>query len=176
MRTKAFASLVAGALLVLAGHALAARAAEPAQATATVSVPETIVARNVPPIPRQSDLLPFENFRTAALAEWHPKERRMLIRTRFANSVQLHEVAMPMGARTQLTFFNDPVHSGTTRPTDPDQVLFALNEGGAENLQLFLLDRKTGHTHRFSDGKSRYLSPRWSHDGKLLAYTSNARN
>jgi dipeptidyl aminopeptidase/acylaminoacyl peptidase len=29
---------------------------------------------------------------------------------------------------------------------------------------------------RFTDGKSRYLSPRWSHDGKLLAYTSNARN
>jgi dipeptidyl aminopeptidase/acylaminoacyl peptidase len=173
MTTRAFASLFAGALFGLATSAPAAE-----MSPAMVAVPDSIVARNVPPIPqdRVSDLLPYENIRAALFLEWHPTARRMLIRTRFAQSTQLHEVAMPMGDRRQLTFFNDPVTSGTARPGNPDQIVFALNEGGAENFQLFLLDRKAGTERRFTDGKSRYLAPRWSHGGKLLAYVSNSRN
>src|SRR4028119_2418754 len=141
-------------------------------------VPRASVARNVPPIPRErvEDLLPYENIRTAATGDWHPTERKMYIRTRFANSLQLHEVAMPMGARTQLTFFNDPVMTAAARPNNPDQVVFSVNENGAENFQLYLLDRKNGRSRRFTDGKSRYQSALWSRDGKLLAYHSNARN
>ncbi len=162
---------------VLAVFAAAAlHAAEPA--AELVPVPESIVARDVPPIPRANvqDLFPYENIRTANLRDWHPKERRMLIGTRFAESNQVHEVAAPLGARTQLTFHRDPASGGLYRPNNPDQVVYSLNEGGAENFQLFLLDRRTGKTRRFSDGKSRYVAPLWSHDGKLLAYTSNARN
>lgn len=161
-------------LTVLAAAGL--HAAEPA--SGLVPVPESIVAQGVPPIPRASvqDLLPYENIRSASLRDWHPTERRMLIGTRFAESTQIHEVAAPMGARTQLTFHRDPAGNGRYRPGQPDQVVFSLNEGGAENFQLFLLDRRTGRARRFSDGKSRYVGPLWSRDGKLLAYTSNARN
>jgi dipeptidyl aminopeptidase/acylaminoacyl peptidase len=175
MKPRSIVSLCAGALLGLS-LAPALWSAEPNPPM--VPVPDSIVAKNVPPIPRDrvADLLPYENIRTALFMEWHPTERRMLIRTRFAQSPQLHELAMPMGARRQLTFFNDPVAFSTARPNHPDQVVFALNEGGAENFQLFLLDRKAGKTRRFTDGKSRYLAPLWSYDGKLLAYTSNARN
>lgn len=163
--------LILAALTTTSMHA-----AEPAPDL--VSIPETIVARDVPPIPRANvqDLLPYENIRTAGLRDWHPKERRMLIGTRFAESSQVHEVAMPMGARAQLTFYRDAVSDGLYRPHQPDHVIYSLNQGGAENFQLFLLDRKTGRTQRFSDGKSRYVGPLWSRDGKLLAYTSNARN
>ncbi len=166
------ASLLAAALL-LAG---AAWSAEPAPEI--LPVPESISAQGVPPIPASAvaDLLPYENIRTASLADWHPKERRLLIRTRFAESPQVHEVAMPMGARTQLTFYRDPIGDALYRPGDPDQVLYALNEGGAENFQFFLLDRRTGRARRFTDGTHRYVSPVWSQDGKLLAYASNARN
>jgi dipeptidyl aminopeptidase/acylaminoacyl peptidase len=148
------------------------------QAGEMVPVPATIDARNVPPIPKErvEDLLPYENIRAVAPGDWHPTERKMYIRTRFANSLQLHEVAMPMGARTQLTFFNDPVMMATARPNNPDQVVFSVNENGAENFQLYLLDRQTGRSRRFTDGKSRYQSALWSRDGKLLAYHSNARN
>jgi len=85
-------------------------------------------------------------------------------------------VGMPMGARSQLTFYRDPVNEGLYRPGDPDQIVYSINEGGAENYQLFLLDRRTGRSRRFSDGAHRYVSPVWSRDGKLLAYGSNARN
>jgi dipeptidyl aminopeptidase/acylaminoacyl peptidase len=166
-------------LTLLATLLLAAPAARAAEtAPQTLPVPESISVQGVPPIPTRSveDLLPYENLRAALLSDWHPTERRLLIRTRFAESPQIHEVAMPMGARAQLTFYRDPASEGHYRPGRPDQIVYALNEGGAENFQLFLLDRKTGRARRFTDGTHRYTSPVWSRDGKLLAYASNARN
>jgi Tol biopolymer transport system component len=184
MKKETSMSLLASLLLAFASAPAplaAQQAASPAAQQAAndmVPVPATIAARNVPQIPRErvEDLLPYENIRSAAPGDWHPTERKMYIRTRFAQSLQLHEVAMPMGARTQLTFFNDPVMTVSSRPGNPDQAVFSVNENGAENFQLYLLDRKNGRSRRFTDGKSRYQSALWSRDGKLLAYHSNARN
>jgi dipeptidyl aminopeptidase/acylaminoacyl peptidase len=183
MKLKTSAPILAGLLLALGAPAVAQEQAQASSTTSStasdmVPVPATIVARNVPAIPKErvQDLLPYENIRTASLADWHPTERKMLVRTRFAQSPQLHEVAAPMGARTQLTFFNDPILWVSVRPNNPDHVVFAVNVAGAENFQLYLLDRKTGRSRQFTDGKSRYLGALWSHDGKLLAYNSNARN
>jgi dipeptidyl aminopeptidase/acylaminoacyl peptidase len=174
MNIKVFAPLLAAALL--SAFAAAAPAADKAEAL--LPVPETILAEDVPPIPaaRADDLLPYENFRGAVLADWHPKQRRILIRTRFAESTQVHEVATPMGARTQLTFYRDPAGNGQYRPNAPDQVVYSLNEGGAENFQLFLLDRRTGRARRFTDGTHRHVSPVWSKNGQWLAFSGNARN
>jgi hypothetical protein len=36
-----------------------------------------------------------------------------------------------------------------------DQFLYMIDEGGAENDQLFLQDRKSGEARRITDGKSR---------------------
>jgi protease II len=143
-----------------------------------LSAPANIVARHVPPIPRQAveALLPYENTRGAAFADWHPQERKLLVLTRFAQVNQLHEVAMPLGARTQLTFYDEPVTEGAYRPSDPTQVVVSVNAAGAENYQLLLVDRRSGRATRFSDGVHRYEGPRWSHSGRLIAYSSNVRN
>jgi dipeptidyl aminopeptidase/acylaminoacyl peptidase len=163
-------SLLAGPLAAQ-DHTAAAHTA-----TGTLPVPDSLIVQNVPPLHAIPELLPYENIRTASFAEWHPTERRMLIHTRFANTVQLHEVAMPMGARTQITFLSERVDAGRYRPSDPSQVAYGSDVGGSENYQLYVLDRKTGRSRRLSDGTHRYLSPQWSHDGKLLVYTSNLRN
>ena len=183
MNGKTLPFLTAALLFAAVPTAGVARAAEPpaapaAQTPEMLPVPETISAQGVPPIPARSveDLRPYENLRMARLMDWHPRERRLLIRTRFAENPQLHEVAMPMGARTQLTFYRDLIQSGSYRPSDPGQIVYSLDEGGTENYQLFLLDRRTGRARRFSDGTHRYVAPLWSRDGKLLAYASNARN
>ena len=174
MNAKSLASLVVAAGCFL----LAASSLPAAETNAVLAVPESIAARDVPPIPRQrvADLLPYENFRAAILEDWHPQERRLLLRTRFAESPQLHEVTTPMGARTQLTFYDDPINDAQYRPHHADQLVYSLNEAGAENYQLFLLDRKTGKAQRFTDGTHRYVSPLWSRNGKWLAFASNARN
>ncbi len=57
-----------------------------------------------------------------------------------------------------------------------DQFLYMADEGGAENYQLFLQDRKGGEARRITDGKSRNMAPKWSPSGSLLAWSSNARN
>jgi dipeptidyl aminopeptidase/acylaminoacyl peptidase len=175
MRSQSLLQVLFALLLTLAGPAFAA---SPVDAVETVPVPDSIVARHVPPIPLAATegLLPYENLRAAWFADWHPSERRILIRTRFGESLQLHEVAMPMGARTQLTFYKDAVTEGAYRPGRPQQIAFSINERGAENYQLLLLDTATGKARRFTDGKSRNTDLSWSHDGKLLAYLNNSRN
>jgi dipeptidyl aminopeptidase/acylaminoacyl peptidase len=169
---------VAGWLLAAAVAVLCLALPPAGGAEEVMATPESIVARHVPPIPRREvdELRPYENMRSAALASWHPAGRRMLILTRFAQANQLHEVAMPMGDRRQLTFYDEPVVQGSYRPGDPSQVILSINQGGAENFQLLLLDRHTGRARRVSDGVHRYEAPLWSHSGKLLAYVSNSRN
>lgn len=158
--------------------ALAFAAALPAAEAPPLAVPEAIVTRHVPAVAAAvaAELLPYQNSRSAQLSDWHPSERRMLIGTRFAETNQVHEVAAPLGARRQLTFFDEPVSGGLYRPGDPQQVVFSYNEGGAENFQLYLLDRRSGRPRRFTDGVHRHQAARWSRSGKLLAYVSNARN
>ena len=143
-----------------------------------LAAPASIVAQGVPPIAQSQveDLTPYENIRTANFVDWHPTERRVLIRTRFAEAVQLHEVAMPMGARRQLTFLDEPVGAGRYRPGSTHQISYLADEGGTENDQIFLLDRGTGRARRLTDGKHRHQAIVWSRDGKRLAFNGNARN
>ncbi|HEX4955899.1 MAG TPA: prolyl oligopeptidase family serine peptidase [Thermoanaerobaculia bacterium] len=147
-------------------------------ADATVPVPPSIETRNVPalPIATRERLLAYSSFRSAGLADWHPTERRLLVLTRFGESTQLHEVKSPGAARYQLTFFDEPVGGGLYRPGQPEQLAFLRDEGGTEQFQVYLFDRRDGRIRRATDGTSRHESPSWSPDGAVLAYTGNARN
>lgn len=164
----------APALLLAAMIAMAL----PAVGDTTVAIPDSIRVRNIPPMPGAlaETLRPYSQIRAAGIDDWHPGERRMLITTRFAEASQIHEVAMPLGARTQLTFYDERTSGARYRPGNPAQIVFSFDEGGAENYQLLLLDRASGRVTRFSDGVHRYQGARWSRDGRLLAYVSNARN
>ena len=53
------------------------------------------------------------------LRDWHPTRREMLISTRFGNTAQVHLVRLPGGARTQLTFFPEPVAGARFEPRRP---------------------------------------------------------
>ncbi len=169
------------ALLALAAAPVAPAAAEADEAAAVpapIAVPDTIRAEGVPAIPEAAvaDLLPYENLRGGTFEDWHPTERRLLVLTRFAQTRQLHEVSMPLGSRRQLTFYDERVLGGQYRPGHGDQIGFTMDEGGAENYQLFLMDRAAGKVTRLSDGVHRYQGAIFSPSGKKIAYVSNARN
>ncbi len=173
------ALLLACGLAALPAVPAAAQAGEGIeQPSQPISVPDSIDAANVPPISEEevADLLPYENLRGAGLQDWHPRERRVLVSTRFGEVGQIHEVAMPMGARRQLTFYEERVIGGAYRPGRPSQVGFGIDVGGAENYQFFLLDRDGGEVTRLTDGVHRYQAASFSDDGERLAYVSNARN
>jgi len=55
-------------------------------------VPPNIVTEGVPEVPRElvKKLNPYQNLRGAAFSSWHPSRREILIRTRFADTLQVH--------------------------------------------------------------------------------------
>jgi hypothetical protein len=72
---------------------------------------DNLVLENIPAIPASivEQAYPYGEVRTASLADWDPSRLEMLITTRFSDVPQVHQVKMPGGARTQLTFFPDRV-------------------------------------------------------------------
>ena len=118
----------------------------------TVSVPDTIRAEGVPPVPAavRRALNRYQNIRSASFHGWEPQGRGMYVTTRFADVPQVHWVQDPGGARTQLTFGSERVGTVEPRPRH-DQFLYSMDEGGAENNQFFLQDesrRSAAADHR----------------------------
>ena len=145
----------------------------------TLATPENLVVENVPPIP--SDLPDAVNryteSRAASFVDWHPVKKEMLISTRFGNTNQLHFVTQPLGARTQLTFFNEPVGGATFEPNDGSYFVFSKDIGGNEFAQLFRFDLETHNVTLLSDGgrsqNGRFL---WNKSKTKAIYSSTRRN
>src|SRR6476620_8262848 len=85
---------------------------------AAIEPPENLVVDHIPAIP--DDLvhkaIPYLEARTATFWDWHPERREILIGTRFAETMQAHQVAFPGGARKQLTFLPEPIAGANFRP------------------------------------------------------------
>src|SRR5437899_6191434 len=151
----------------------------PAFAQSEVVTPnDNLVTDGLPPVPAAiaAAARPYSEFRTAAFWDWHPTRREMIIGTRFGDAQQLHRVALPGGARTQLTFFPDPVSGASYQPTDGHYIVFTKDVGGAEFFQKYRYDVATGEITLLTDGKSRNVGGAWSHRGDRYAYMSTRRD
>src|SRR2546427_185843 len=98
-----------------------------------LSAPASLTAEGIPPIPVSlaESIARYNAARSAALMDWHPARREILIQTRFGDTPQIHRVAMPGGARTQLTFFTDRVGiEARYRPPSGEWSLFSKDTGG----------------------------------------------
>lgn len=172
------AAMIALLLASAAAPAVAQDRAAPASATApalTVPIPAALTAEEMPPVPlaMAESARPYLESRGAGFAGWDPNARAVLVSTRFANVSQLHRVAQPMGARTQISFEAEPV-SGTYAPTKGDVIVVSKDRGGDEYYQLHSL--KNGRLTLLTDGKSRNERGAWSEDGALLGFSSTRRN
>jgi dipeptidyl aminopeptidase/acylaminoacyl peptidase len=139
----------------------------------------SLVIEGVPEIPQQivDRMQQYQNTRSAGLADWDPVKGGILIRTRFGETGQFHYVEKPMGARTQITFFSEPVSGGTICPDKKrNGYLFSKDIGGGENYQVFYFDLKDGSYKMLTDGQSRNGGPNWSNSGELFTYYSTKRN
>ncbi|MCU0948200.1 MAG: prolyl oligopeptidase family serine peptidase [Porphyrobacter sp.] len=160
---------------LLASTTLALPAAAQDTAEPTVPLPAALTAEQMPAIPLalSERARPYLEARGAGFAGWDPNARAVLISTRFANTNQLHRIAEPMGARTQISFEAEPV-SGRYAPKRGDVIVVRKDRGGDEYFQLYTL--KEGRLTLLTDGKSRNQGGAWSEDGQLLAYSSTRRN
>ncbi len=164
-----------GAHLFLAALAVAVslRAAD------TINPTPNLVAEGIPAIPTTivEEVKRYTESRAASFGGWHPTKLEMLISTRFGNTPQIHLVAAPLGARKQMTFFDEPVGSGGYDPIDGKFFLFSRDRGGNEFSQLYRYDFADGRVTLLTDGgRSQNSFGPWSPDYRLRLYASTRRN
>ena len=128
-----------------------------------------LVMEDVPPIPQSvvEDLNRYQNVRSAGFVAWDEAGEGVFVRTRFGDVPQLHHVAQPGGARTQLTFFDEPA-GGVSRQPNGSKMIFTMDAGGSEFAQLFQLDPDGGDARMLTDGESRNGAVAWDRDAHGL--------
>ena len=136
-----------------------------------------LAMEGIPEIPPelQQRMRRYQFARGASFEDWTP-DGRITISTRFGNTNQLHVVDAPMGARRQLTFFDEPVNGGSWSPTGARKgVAYVRDAGGDENYQLEYLDPAAADPVRLTDGTGRAGTGAWSPDGTRYAFQWTAR-
>ena len=171
---RAFATLAAALLVSTALPASAlAQAAAPASAPAQPDRREvgTLVYDGIPAIPAElgEELQVYQNARSAGFQDWL-EDGSMLISTRFGETSQVHRVQTPGGARTQLTFFDEPV-AGVTALPGTDRYAFTRDVGGAEYFQGFLTSISEPRPVNYTEPQTRNGGPVFSRDGRLALWS-----
>ena len=146
--------------------------------SAQAQMPTNLVAEGIPPVPDQlrKDVSRYTDFRASIFSDWHPIRKEMLVIRRATDSAQLFSIVLPGVIPRQVTTFTDPVSGGLYEPVQGKFMVFAQDKGGNEFYQLYRYDFEDRKVTLLTDGKSRNIGSRWSHDGKWFAYTSTRRN
>ncbi|HRP11061.1 MAG TPA: S9 family peptidase [Terricaulis sp.] len=157
--------------IVLAAAALAALSASASAQTTPREMRGALQIENVPETPADVSerLRQYVNTRAASFVGWLP-EGGVLISTRFGEVNQLHRVDAPMGARRQITYFDERVTSASVQPGGSD-ILFSRDVGGNENFAGFLLNQTTGAVRQVTDPDTRNQAFVWNHDGSQFAWS-----
>jgi dipeptidyl aminopeptidase/acylaminoacyl peptidase len=140
---------------------------------------ENLIAENIPEISKDlaNQVKKYSEARGAGLVAVHPIKNEIIISTRFAATSQLHHVKQPLGARTQITFFDEPLSGATFEPTKGDYMVYSRDAGGNEFGQLYQFDLKTLKSKLITDGgRSQNGGVTWRKDGKGFYYSSTKRN
>lgn len=126
---------------------------------------------NVPETPPDVEerLRQYVNTRSAVFADWLPNGG-VLVLTRFGDTAQLHRVDEPMGARTQLTFFDERVAGAAVRPGTSD-ILLTRDVGGNENFGAYMFDLGTGRANQITEPGTRNENFVFADDGALVAWS-----
>jgi dipeptidyl aminopeptidase/acylaminoacyl peptidase len=141
--------------------------------------PPAIVTEEVPPIP-DALVQRYARYRRIVGAEfggWFGGRREMLLLTgsRMGATTQVFCVVSPGDAMHQMMDAGERIRRTSPRPGH-NQFVFEHDTRGNEVYRLALFDAPTGRVTRMGTGRGREENARWSHSGKSLAFTSDARN
>ncbi|MGZ5193753.1 MAG: TolB family protein, partial [Kaistella sp.] len=140
---------------------------------------ENLIAENIPAIPKSlsEKIKKYSESRGANFTAIHPNGKELIMVTRFASTNQLHKISQAMGARKQLTFFDEPVNSADYEPIKGEFLVYSKDMGGNEFGQLFKLDLKTMESKLLTDGgRSQNGGVTWKKDGSGFYFSSTKRN
>jgi dipeptidyl aminopeptidase/acylaminoacyl peptidase len=125
----------------------------------------------------------FLNIRAASGPSFSPDGRVLTFLSNITGVAQLWSVPVDGGWPTQMTFTSEAVRGAAFNPRTY-QVMFGMDTGGNERIQLFLLTPDGGGTnHGFGDGwtvqdlsqepKAIHGFGGWSKDGQSFAFSAN---
>jgi dipeptidyl aminopeptidase/acylaminoacyl peptidase len=114
--------------------------------------------------------------RQALPADFAPDAGSILVLSNLTGTMQLYRVPGSGGSLEQLTDFDEPVY-GTYLPGG-DRLLVAIDQGGNERHQLYLLDAEPQAELEplVVEPEFLHIGPEISRDGRLLVYGCNRRN
>ena len=129
-----------------------------------------------PPDPAVGATLPhYLQSRSASFVDWL-LDGSMLVRTRFGEVEEIHQLRAPLGMREQLTYAAGGVAAGAARPYASDALVYLTPLHGGGTSQLFLERIADRQVTALTDGSHRDQRPLWAHDGKRIAFASNRRD
>ncbi len=136
-----------------------------------------LVLEDVPEIPAElrRELYRWQEVRSAAMRAWTADSKGMYVSTGFGSVNALHKLEMPLGARKQQTFYQEPVGQVARRP-GADELVFTRDAGGSEFSQIFLFEPTSGDAVMLTDGESRNGGMVWDRRGERFAFQSTRRN
>nr|WP_232307311.1 hypothetical protein [Sphingomonas sp. Y57] len=166
---KAAAEYLGMFRMLVATTALAALAAPLTAQTVQTRQVGSATLQNVPEIPAdvRDAVQRYQNSRAALFEGWLP-DGSMLIATRFGATQQIHHVAAPGRARTQISFGSEPIAEAHVIPGS-DRFVTVGDTGGDEWFQLDLRGL-AGTASRLTEPGTRNQSPVFSKDGSLLVW------
>jgi dipeptidyl aminopeptidase/acylaminoacyl peptidase len=139
-----------------------------------------LVMEGIPEIPTalMEKMNQYLNVRSASFEDWAPDGNSILMSTRFGETSQLHIIDHPGGARKQITFFREPVSSGSFCPADTSKCfIFSRDAGGNEFAQLYLFNTANGSSSLISDGgRTQNSISQWSNSRNKFVTVSTRRN
>ena len=138
-----------------------------------------LVIEGIPEIPQavKDRMFQYQNTRGAGVRGWAADGSGIYIGTRFGETSQIHFVKKPGGARSQITFFNEPVGGASVCPDNTKKgFLFGKDVGGGEFYQIFWFHVPTAKYTMLTDGESRNGGFSWSNKGDRFVYYTTKRN
>ncbi len=114
--------------------------------------------------------------RTAVIADVTADGAELLVRCDDTGSLQVYRLPAGGGEIVQLTFLDEPVSAARYVP-GTDDIVVAVDRGGNENYQLWLVDLSGGEPRPLVvDEPIKHDLGDVSRDGRFIAYTSTKRN
>lgn len=140
---------------------------------------ENLITENIPEISKDlaNQVKKYTESRGASLTAIHPLKEEIIIATRFGSTPQFHKVSKPLGARKQITFFDEPMSNASYEPINGNYIIYSKDVGGNEFGQLYSMDLQTLQSTLLTDGgRSQNGNVVWKKDGSGFFFTSTKRN
>ncbi len=114
--------------------------------------------------------------RSSAIADVAPDGTELLVRCDDTGSMQVYRLPAQGGDLIQVTFLDEPVSAARYIPGTNDMVV-AVDRGGNENYQLWLVDLQGGEPRPLVvEENIKHDLGDVSRDGRLIAFSSTRRN